>query len=195
MGGTFDPPHIGHLRAAEQVRSALDLDEVLLVVANEPWQKTGSRNVTAAAHRLAMVEAAAEGLRGVRASSIEILRGGPSYMVDTLEWFVANQPDTQLFLIVGADAAAGLDTWHRAHDLPGLATLVVIERPGCDATASPPGWPADAPLERVPVAPVDVSSSEIRDRLRKEQRADGLVPESVLTYVRRHALYGEDVHD
>src|SRR4051794_20612627 len=106
LGGTFDPPHIGHLLAAVNVRHALDLDEVLLVVANDPWQKTGSRPITPAEDRLAMVRAAAEGLGGIVASDLELRRGGPSYMVDTLAELGEHDPDGERFLILGADAAA-----------------------------------------------------------------------------------------
>ncbi|HEX7167817.1 MAG TPA: adenylyltransferase/cytidyltransferase family protein, partial [Acidimicrobiales bacterium] len=84
LGGTFDPVHIAHLVSAVNVRAALGLDRVLLVVANEPWQKVGTRPISPAADRLAMVEAAVAGVDGVEASAIEIARGGPSYTADTI---------------------------------------------------------------------------------------------------------------
>jgi nicotinate-nucleotide adenylyltransferase len=140
FGGTYDPPHVGHLVAALAVRHALDLDRVLLTVANEPWQKSGSRKISPAEDRLAMVRAAVDGVEGLEASAIEIERGGPSFSVDTLEALAAADPTGERFLVLGADAAAGLGTWERAEALPGLATLVVVDRPGMDAPPAPQGY-------------------------------------------------------
>src|SRR5215207_3168759 len=106
VGGTFDPPHIGHLSVVVEVRHALDLDRVAVVVANDPWQKRGSRAVTAASDRLAMVQAAVEGLDGIEADDREIRRGGPSYTVDTVEELQAEEPGAEVFVVVGSDAAA-----------------------------------------------------------------------------------------
>src|SRR5215213_1004694 len=102
LGGTFDPVHTGHLVVAVNVRHALRLDRVLLVVANAPWQKS-ARPITPAADRLAVVEAAVAGTRGVEASSIEVDRGGESYTADTLEQLAQEDHDRELFLVVGAD--------------------------------------------------------------------------------------------
>lgn len=107
FGGTFDPIHIGHLVAAVNVRHALALDRVLLVVANEPWQKAGTRAITVAADRLAMVEAAVAGVAGREASALEIERGGPSYTADTVAEIEARNPGAELFVIVGTDVADG----------------------------------------------------------------------------------------
>ena len=111
FGGTFDPPHVGHLVAANEVRHVLGLDVVLLVVANAPWQKVGSRGISDAQDRLAMVRAAVDGHDGLEASDIEITRGGPSYTADTLAALHEVEPDAELFCILGADAAAGFLTW------------------------------------------------------------------------------------
>jgi nicotinate-nucleotide adenylyltransferase len=195
FGGTFDPPHVGHIRAASEVRSALDLDEVLLVVANDPWQKVDIRRITDARHRLAMVEAAIEGHEGLRSSSIEIERGGPSFMVDTLEELAEALPGSELLLIVGADAAAGLPTWYRYGDLAGLATLVIVDRPGTDHAIIPAHWPASEPIERVMMTPTEISSSELRDRLRSDAPVAGLLADPVLAYIRRHGLYRVGAHE
>ena len=93
LGGTFDPPHVGHLVSAVNVRHALGLDRVLLVVANVPWQKAGSRPISPAADRLAMVEAAVEGVPGLEACDLELARGGPSYSVETLQTLAAERAD------------------------------------------------------------------------------------------------------
>jgi nicotinate-nucleotide adenylyltransferase len=186
LGGTFDPPHIGHLLAALNVRHALDLDEVLLVVANDPWQKTAERPITPAADRLAMVQAAVAGLDGLVASDVEIGRGGPSYMVDTLAELAVADPDGDRFLIVGADAAAGLLTWDRAERLPGLATLVLVDRPGIECDAPPPGWP----LRRVEIPRIELASTDLRARVADGRPLDLLVPDGVWSVIRDRRLYG-----
>ena len=186
FGGTFDPPHLGHLAIAEAVREALDLDEVLLVVANEPWQKVGARRISAAGDRLEMVRAATEGLEGITASAIEIERGGPSYMVDTLLELSRKYPTRPLFLIVGADAAGLLTTWVRHEELPALATLVIVGRPGSDPPMNPPGWKVihvDGPGSTA-------SSSEIREVFATGVSVEHLVPGPVLTLIRQRGLYG-----
>ncbi len=185
FGGTFDPPHIGHLVAAVEARFALDLDRVLLVVANEPWQKTGTRPISSATDRLAMVQAAVQGVQGVEASAIEIERGGPSYTVDTLETLKAHDPKGSRFLVLGGDAAAGLGTWERAEALPTLATLVLVDRPGLAGPPPPPGWS----FERVEMPRLDVSSTDLRDRVADGRPVAFLTPEAVVSCIRERRLY------
>ena len=110
FGGTFDPPHVGHLVTAVNVRHALKLDLVVLMVAHDPWQKSSERGVTRALDRLALVEAAVSTVEGLVAGRDEIDRGGPSFTADTLQTMSLKYPDAQLFTIVGDDAAAGLPT-------------------------------------------------------------------------------------
>lgn len=187
LGGTFDPPHVGHLVAAVEVRHALDLDRVLLVVANVPWQKADLRNLTPAGLRLAMVEALVDGVDRVEASDVEIRRGGDSYTVDTLRELAAADPDGERFLVVGADAAAGLGSWERAGELPDLATLVLVDRPGLPCPAPPPGFP----VARIAIPRLDVSSSDLRRRVVEGRPVDGLVPRGVATLIERHNIYRE----
>jgi nicotinate-nucleotide adenylyltransferase len=182
LGGTFDPVHIGHLSVAVEVRHALALDRVLLVVANVPWQKA-DRELTPAEDRFAMAAAAVEGLHGVEASRIELDRGGDSYTVDTLEVLRAEGHD--LFLIVGTDVAGSLETWVRHEELPGLATLVLVARPGAGECPDPDPWR----VERVTVPALDVSSSDLRDRARGRRPLDVLVPPGVLRVIRERGLY------
>lgn len=188
LGGTFDPPHIGHLLAARHVQEALSLDEVLLVVANEPWQKVGSRVITPARDRLAMVEAAVDGRRSISASGIEIDRGGPSYSIDTLGQLRRTHPDAELFLIVGSDAASGLHTWERSEELPGLATLVIVEREGTATAQIPPGWS----IETVAIPRVDISSSDLRSRVATGRSLEWMVPDAVVDVISSRRLYGLD---
>ena len=188
LGGTFDPPHIGHIAAAVEVRSALHLDRVLLMVANDPWQKTGTRLLSEASARLAMVSAAVEGLDGLEASGLEIDRGGVTYTIDTLQILRSAAPDQELFLIVGSDAARTLHTWHRYEELQDLATLVIVDRDGHRDAEPPPGWSA----VRVPIPRLDISSSELRDRVRSGQPLEPFVKASVVEEIRSRGLYGSD---
>jgi nicotinate-nucleotide adenylyltransferase len=184
FGGTFDPPHIGHLITAIDVRAALDLDVMLLVVANEPWQKA-ARKVSPAPARLAMVRAAVQGEPGLEASDLEIRRGGPSYTVDTLVELRRDEPDAEVFLLLGSDAAAGLHTWQRVEQLPGLCTIVVVERPGA-STVVPERFPA----RRVTVPRLEVSSTELRERAASGRSLRYLVPDGVISLIREGDLYG-----
>jgi nicotinate-nucleotide adenylyltransferase len=187
FGGTFDPPHVGHMAAARAVTEQLGLDRLLLVVANDPWQKSGHRAVSPAADRLALVEALAPEIPGAEASRLEIDRGGPSYSVDTAEEILAEaggQP-VELYLVVGADLVPELGSWHRAQDLQRQVTLAIVSRPTGPSPDVPPGWRA----KRVDGPQVPVSSSEVRDLLAQGGSVEGLVPEAVIRCIRRRALY------
>ncbi len=187
FGGTFDPPHVGHVAAARAVIERLGLDRLLLVVANDPWQKSGQRQVSPAADRYALTEALAEEIPGAEASRLEIERGGPSYSVDTAEEILAQAGGrpVELFLVVGADLVPELGSWHRYQDLQRLVTLAVVSRPAGPAPALPPGWRA----EWVDGPQVAVSSSEVRDLLAAGRPVDGMVPEAVIRCIRRRDLY------
>jgi nicotinate-nucleotide adenylyltransferase len=185
FGGTFDPVHVGHLVAAVNVRHALHLDLVLLVVANVPWQKAGARSITPALDRLAMVEAAVAGVRGVEASPIEIERGGPSYTADTLAELAAANPGAELFCVVGADAADELATWERADEIASLSTLAVVNRPGAPSPGPLPGWR----VVEVVVPALEVSSTDLRARAADGRPLDYLVPDAAIHCIRRRSLY------
>ncbi|GAC1317465.1 MAG: nicotinate-nucleotide adenylyltransferase [Acidimicrobiales bacterium] len=187
FGGTFDPIHVGHLVAAVNVRHALDLDRLLLVVANEPWQKSGLRSITPAEDRLALVAAAVGEVDGVEASDIEIERGGPSYTVDTVEEVAGANPAAALFCVVGADVADVLGTWERSEVIAELATLVVVNRPGSVRTASLDGWR----VEEVEVPALEVSSTDLRARAADGRPLDYLVPEEAVRCIRTRGLYAE----
>lgn len=184
FGGTFDPPHIGHLVTAVNVRHALGLDVVLLVVAGNPWQKEGSRVISPAADRLAMARAAVEGIDGVEASSIEVDRPGPSYTADTLAQLRSTEPGALLFTVVGADAAAGITTWDRYRSVIEQSQMVVVDRPG---SAAP--LPPVADWVRVEVPHLDVSSTDLRARFVDGRPLDFLVPEAVLQVADARGLY------
>lgn len=185
LGGTFDPPHVGHLAAAVHARHALGLERVLLVVANEPWQKTGSRSVTPAEDRYAMVAAAAEGLEGVEASRVELDRGGPSYMADTAAELQRRWPGAELLLVVGADLLPELETWERHHEVRDRVALAVVTRPGSAGVALPAGWRG----ELVDMPALEVSSTELRAWAAAGRPLDVLVPAGALREIRRRGLY------
>ena len=189
LGGTFDPPHVGHLVVGDQVADQLGLDEVRLVVSNNPWQKVGSRDITDAARRLQLVEAAVADAPGLAASDVELRMGGPSYTMATLEQLRSDEPDVAWSVIVGADAAAGLDTWHRAAELRANERFIVVNRPGFAASersgAPPAGWAFD-PV-RIPA--LDLSSTELRRLVAAGRSIRHLTPAPVVQLLDAWSLY------
>ena len=184
FGGTFDPPHVGHLVTAVNVRHALQLDVVVLMVANVPWQKQGSRAISPAADRLAMVQAAVADVDGLMASDLEINRGGASYTADTLAALAEQHPNSKLYTIVGDDAAAGITTWERHDEVVEGSVLVVVDRPGAPVEL-PPGFD----WVRVEVPRLEVSSTDLRARVRDRRPLDYLVTDPVLQIIRERSLY------
>lgn len=185
FGGTFDPPHVGHLVTAVNVRHALNLDIVILMVANDPWQKSGSRDVTTAEDRFAMVEAAVSVVDGVVAGRDEIDRGGPSYTADTLMALAEKHPGAELFTIVGDDAAAGLTSWTRVEQVADYSQLVVVDRPGVAVEL-----PKQFNWLRVESPRLEVSSTDLRSRFSDGRPLDYLVTEPVLRVIEERGLYG-----
>ncbi len=182
LGGTFDPVHVGHIVAAVNVRADQGLDRVLVVPAGDPWQKRGLV-VASPEQRLAMVELACHGLEGVEASRVEVDAAGPSVTADTLERLAA--PDRELSLLLGADAVANMPTWRRLEETRDLARIVVVERAGEHADPPGPGWR----FEHVTIPRLDVSSSDIRDRVAAGRPIDGLTAAEVVQFIREHDLY------
>jgi nicotinate-nucleotide adenylyltransferase len=185
FGGTFDPPHVGHLVTAVNVRHALNLDIVILMVANDPWQKSGARDVTTAEDRFAMVEAAVSVVDGVVAGRDEIDRGGPSYTADTLMSLAEKHPGAELFTIVGDDAAAGLTSWTRVEQVAEYSQLVVVDRPGVAVEL-----PKQFNWLRVESPRLEVSSTDLRSRFSDGRPLDYLVTEPVLRVIEERGLYG-----
>lgn len=190
FGGTFDPPHVGHLVTAVNVRHALDLDIVILMVANVPWQKEGTRPITPAMDRLAMVEAAVQDAPGIVAGRWEIDHGGPSYTAVTLEGLVGQWPQAEFFTIIGDDAAGGLHTWERLDVVCSLSRIVVVDRPGHELNS------VDSDRGRfihVEVPRLEVSSTDLRARFTDGRPLDYLITEPVLHVIRSRALYSQSV--
>jgi len=186
FGGTFDPIHVGHLVTAVNVRHELALDRVLLLVANQPWQKN-DRQITDAEDRYAMVRAAVGDVAGLEASRLEIDRGGVSYTADTLDELRSADPHCHPFLILGSDAAAGLPSWERVDEVRQLSTLVVVTRPGADHGGVPKGWDC----VHVEVPRLEVSSTDLRRRFAEGRPLDYLITDPVIHVIRDRGLYSD----
>jgi nicotinate-nucleotide adenylyltransferase len=185
FGGTFDPPHVGHLVTAVNVRHALHLDVVILMVNNVPWQKEASRQITPAVDRLAMVAAAVDDVPRLIPGRTEIDHGGHSFTSDTLQTLAGEYPGADLFTIVGDDAAAGLHTWTRYDEVVQQSRLVVVDRPG-----DPVELPDGVDWIRVEVPRLEVSSTDLRARFVDGRPLDYLVTEPVLDVIVQRGLYG-----
>jgi nicotinate-nucleotide adenylyltransferase len=186
LGGTFDPPHHGHLIAASDAFHALALDRMLLVpAAVPPHKRTLVR--TSAALRLEMTRAAVAGDPRFLVDDLELRRDGPSYTVDTLRALRERCLGADLFLLVGADAARDLHTWRAPQEIARLATLVVVSRAGDHPLPT-----GALPAMQVPVTRVDISASDIRRRVAQGESVRYFVPESVRTIIEREGLYRND---
>jgi nicotinate-nucleotide adenylyltransferase len=188
FGGTFDPPHVGHLVTAVNVRHSLDLDVVIMMVANVPWQKQGERPITPALDRFAMVEAAVGDVPGLEAGRLEIDAGGPSYTADTLAALAGLEPDAEFFTIVGDDAAAGLTSWERYDEVVARSHMVVVDRPGEHVVL-----PEIVTWIRVEVPRLEVSSTDLRARFTDGRPLDYLIIDPVLDVIEDRNLYAVPV--
>ncbi len=189
FGGTFDPIHLGHLIAAQEALDACHLARVLFVPSGDPPHKP-HRAVTAAAHRVAMVERAIEGDDRFAVSRVEVDRPGKSYTVDTLEALARSLKEgTELFLLIGTDSALDMPTWANPERVVSLARVAVLARPGFDRA----GVRSDLAgrMSFLQTSQVDISSTEVRRRLREGRSIRYLVPDAVMDYIRRHGLYAE----
>jgi nicotinate-nucleotide adenylyltransferase len=191
FGGTFNPPHLGHLVCAQEAYLHLRLDLVMLVPARIPPHKP-VEDEPGPQHRLELCRIATRDDERFVVSDMEIRRGGPSYTVDTLKELTTTHPDTDLFLILGGDVAAGLPRWHEPERVISLATLAVAERRG---TARADIDAAVGPLAGAnrtaffPMPTIDVSSTTIRQRVRTGEPIRYIVPDAVIEYTREHRLY------
>ncbi|HTL52114.1 MAG TPA: nicotinate (nicotinamide) nucleotide adenylyltransferase [Planctomycetota bacterium] len=197
LGGSFNPIHLGHLSIAQQVREKLGLLKVILVPNNRSPFKQGDVNMAPPAHRLAMCKLAIKNMRGLEVSDREIKLPPPSYTIDSFrEW---NAAGTRPLMILGADALAGLPDWHDATELPVLGDFVYVVRKGTEI---------DPALEarfkkvfgetnaqrilagRVPIDPIDFSSSEIRARIAEGKEIKRFLRTDVFAYLKEKKLYG-----
>ena len=189
LGGTFDPPHVGHLLAAVDALEALALDRLVLVPSGQQPLKVGEVTATPA-QRLAMVRLLAGDQPSLAVDPIEIERGGLSFTVDTLAAYADRYPSAERFFLVGADVLTTFDKWREPERVLALARLVVLRRAveGGRPVAVPRGPAGAEPLE-LPTRRVDVSSTEVRARVRAGRSVRGFVPEAVAAYIASEALY------
>jgi len=185
FGGTFDPPHMAHLVAAERVRDELALDEVWFVPAGQPPHKPPGA-VSPAHHRLRMVELAVADHPAFRVCDIELHRPGPSYTVDTVKALRRQHPEVEFYFIVGADMAADLPNWHGIDELKTLVRFVALGRPGYPRPVLP-----DIRVHWVDMPLMEISASELRRWIREGRSVRYLVPEGVRQYVEAHDVYGK----
>jgi nicotinate-nucleotide adenylyltransferase len=191
LGGTFNPPHLGHLAIAVHACSELSLERVVLMPARIPPHKTVERD-PGGEHRLAMCRLLLQDELGLSVCALELERDGPSYTVDTLRAIHSSHPQAELTFIVGADIASTLPAWREPQELLELAGLAVAARPGSDRRGvldalEPLGDPArvrflDAPL-------LDISSSRARARVVAGEPIESLVGPAVASYIAEHELY------
>ncbi len=190
LGGTFDPPHIGHLVLAEYAATALDLDCVLFVPAADPPHKDQLR--VGIEHRLPMIALAIAGNLRFALSRVDVDRPGPHYTVDMIRILQAQQPDTEFYFVLGGDSLHDMPRWYHPRELIGLCKLAVMARPGGEVI---PDLDADIlPGLRDRVVVIDspmlgFSSTEVADRLEAGKSVRYLVPDAVLSYIQTHRLY------
>jgi nicotinate-nucleotide adenylyltransferase len=182
LGGTFDPVHNGHLALAAAAREELALEEVLFVPAGLPWRKAG-REIASDEDRMAMLRLAIAAEPAYRISTLELEREGPSYTADTLEALHAERPDDELFFLMGEDALADLPNWVRPERIVELAKLVVARRRDGAGTMKRDG------VVRLEMPLVPVSATEVRERVRRGEPIEGMVPAAVAGYIRERGLY------
>lgn len=182
LGGTFDPPHRAHLEIARAVLAADLVDEVVVIPAGDPWQKSG---VTPAADRLHMTELAFAGEPNCSVSKLEVERSGATYAIDTLTALADD--DVQLRYIVGSDTFSSLDTWHRVADVVRLCDFLVVPRPNVEPVAPPI---SQLRFVIVPMTPIDLSSTELRDGLLAGGPRPVTIPANVWTFIVQQQLYG-----
>ena len=191
LGGTFDPPHIGHLVLGEYAAEALDFEKVLFVPAADPPHKTDVRK-SPVEHRLAMLQIALADNPRFAISQVDIDRPGPHYSLDTVKIIQQQNPDAELYFVMGGDSLRDLPTWYAPEKLIEHCRLAVMERPGVNAypamhEAILPDLAARVTMIDAPV--LEIASSEIVPRLQQGRSARYLVPDGVLRYIHEHGLY------
>jgi nicotinate-nucleotide adenylyltransferase len=187
FGGTFDPPHLGHLVVAADAHLRLELERVVLIPSADPPHKQGLVR-TPAVLRLEMVRAAVQGDDRFEVDDLELQRSGPSYTVDTLQEYRRRYPESELFFLIGADALRDFHTWRAPERIARLATLAVLARAGDTAVPE-----TGVPVRQVPVSRIDISATEIRRRVAAGQPIRYLVTEPVRAIIEREGLYRQQL--
>ncbi len=193
FGGTFDPVHNGHLAIAEEAKTQLSLDRIILVPAGDPPHKA-KKKVTDKAHRLKMTELAFAGKDGFSVSEYEIEKEGPAYSVDLIRYFKEQYPEDELFFIIGADSFRDLPTWWRYQELLRLVNFIVVSRPDTKKEELLSLFSGEEKPPRtfyLKEIAVDISSTQIRALVYRNEDISGLVPEEISKYIAQEKLYRE----
>jgi nicotinate-nucleotide adenylyltransferase len=192
LGGTFDPPHLGHIKLAERAKKQLNLGRVLFIPAGQPWMKTGI-SVTPAHHRLSMVQLAIDGNPSFEVSDLEIKRMGPSYSIDTLENLAKTRGPVEMTFIMGEDALEDLHRWHEVDRFLGMCDLAFYRRGKREAVEDERVVVDSVELGQLAIPlegpSIEISSSDIRRRSALRLSLVNLVHPSVETYIDQHRLY------
>lgn len=186
MGGSFDPVHFGHLVAAQDAMEQHGLQRLIMVPAAQAPLRD-SEVIASGAHRVAMLRAAIDWDSRFEVSDFEVAKGDISYTIDTVRHFRARYPADELFWIIGGDQLPKLDQWHAIEELASLIEFIYLERPGHPAKAQPttPGLR----LHRCDGHLVEISSTELRERIRRGLSLDYFIPHKAIVYLRDHCLY------
>ena len=185
LGGSFDPPHAGHLQMARLAKEQLGLDRVLFVPCSSQPLK-GAPPSASPFHRAAMLALAIAGRPDWAVDFRELDRGGLSYTVETLASLRTEFPRDRFFLILGSDSLEGFGQWHRSEEILAMADLAVVPRGGGDIPAP---TAVQGPVHALKAKPLAVSSTAIRSLLAKNQSIAGLAPRAVISYIERQKLY------
>jgi nicotinate-nucleotide adenylyltransferase len=215
FGGTFNPVHFGHLRAAQEVKEGFDLDEIILIPAAVPPHKVPG-DVADAADRRQMLSLALEDTPGFKVSDVELERSGPSYTIDTVQYFKRTLPEqSQIYLIIGLDAFLDFDTWKSYNELLLQVPFIIIKRPQSEDTASGFSWESlgkyltskissdyvftesracyqaknKQPVYVFEVTSLDISSTTVRSLRKKGRSIRFLVPQKVAQFINSKGLY------
>ena len=212
FGGTFNPIHFGHIHVSREIKETFPLDQIIMIPAAIPPHKK-QRGIAEARDRLMMTQIAVAHLEGYLVSDIEIMRSGPSYTIDTIAYFKTTLPaEAEPFLILGMDAFLEIDTWMAYTELFDNLPLIVMSRPGTEHIGEPEltayiqlhisekyrfdnnrnGFrhPTKQAIHLADVAPYDISSTNVRETIRKRASLKDMVPEQVEQYIRSKGLYG-----
>jgi nicotinate-nucleotide adenylyltransferase len=186
FGGAFDPPHVAHVALARAAAEQLQLDELRIFPTGQAWHRSGP--LTAPEHRLALAQLAFGGLPRTVIDDRELRRPGPTYTIDTLRELKAEQPQAQLFLVMGEDQAVALTRWREWEAILQLAIICVAERPAAELPAGA-GLPAQAELRLLRLPSMPESATEVRGRVVQGEGIAHLVPPGVASYIEGHHLY------
>ena len=190
-GGAFDPPHIAHQALAQAAIKQLQLDQLLVLPTGQAWHK--ARQPSSVQHRLAMAQLAFAGVAKVQVDARETLRPGATYTIDTLNGLQVENPGAELFLLMGADQFRAFSSWHRWQDIARIATICIAARATSASAQSQNSMQNSAQtackIQGIDMPAMDISATELRERVSQGLRVDHLVNTDVARYIAQHHLY------